>query len=121
MVVWASLREVFYRQYTLTACGIIQVNSPEKIGEKIKMPDEDNQFTTTSTPLAAWLYSQGFKLLDVKIVDFPAVIIFQNSDALLKSARLWQTGQAEGNIPQFYDAYRMLLGKVKPSRLWKNP
>jgi hypothetical protein len=76
-------------------------------------------FTTPSTPLAAWLKSQGFTIIKVTTLDFPAIITFEDSQALHESIRLWQTGQAEGNVRDFFDAYREILGLVKPSRIWK--
>ena len=82
------------------------------------MPD-NNKFTTTQTPLAAWLHSQGFKIVEVLTLEFPATIVFEDSPSLQKYIHLWQTSQADGNCNAFYDSLRLLLSKVKPSWLWR--
>jgi len=79
----------------------------------------NNIFTTTQTPLAAWLHSQGFKISEVRTLEFPATIVFENSASLKKYIRMWETGQAEGNCNAFHDSLRLILNKVKPSWIWR--
>ena len=71
-------------------------------------------YSTTDTALAAWLYSQGFELLDVKTESFPSIFVFKNSSPQLTDlVRDYQCGKAEGNISVFYRAYKKLLRMIK--------
>lgn len=80
----------------------------------------ENTFNTTQTPLSAWLISQGFKILHINITVYPAIMSFEDSDALQKARRLWETGGAEGNCNIFFDNYSMLTKQVRPSWIWRN-
>ena len=78
---------------------------------------ENNKFLTTQTPLAAWLHSQGFKIIEVLTLEFPAAIVFEDSPSLQKYIRLWQTNG--DNCNAFYNSYRQILDKIKPSWIWR--
>jgi hypothetical protein len=74
----------------------------------------NNRFSTTDTALAAWLYSQGFDLLDVEAENFPSNFVFENSSPhLAEAVKTFQCGKAEGNITVFFLAYKKLLRMVK--------
>lgn len=74
-------------------------------------------FSTPNTALAAWLYSQGFDLLEIDNTNFPTVFHFEDSSKALHSAvRDFQVGRAEGDIVAFYRAYKVLLDKIKGSQ-----
>ena len=78
----------------------------------------DNTYQTRNTALAAWLYSQGFELLDTDITESDSVVfLFKNDDKTLKEAvRLYQLGQAEGNINIFFGAYKKMLRRIKGAK-----
>jgi len=86
---------------------------------KIDDIDDNNDcYLTTDTALAAWLYTQGFELVDIKTESFPSVFYFENSNSkLTESVRIFQRGEAEGNILTFFRAYRRLVGMIK-TRKW---
>lgn len=81
-------------------------------------PDSDGHYRTLDTAEAAWLYSQGFELLDVEVNDFkhtrkPSVFIFKNNSPELKrTAFLFQCGKAQGDILIFFRAYRLMIAKA---------
>lgn len=80
---------------------------------------EDNYYTTTDTAEAAWLYSQGYELLDVIVRNFrktgePSVFVFlNNSPDIKRTAFLFQCGKAEGDILTFFRAYKRMLAKAQ--------
>jgi len=80
---------------------------------------DENTFTTTQTPLAAWLHCQGFRLINVNTTDYPATMSFEDSESLQKAKRQWELKQAVGDCNAFYDSHRMLLGMIRPSWLWR--
>ena len=73
----------------------------------------DNHYSTSDTALSAWLYSQGFLLVDILNESFPSIFIFEKSGDLESYVRLWQTGKAEGNCCSYENARRKLLHIVK--------
>ena len=77
----------------------------------------NNHYSTPDTAQAAWLYSQGFELLDVETAGFPSIFLFENSSPkLMEAVCLFQRGEAEGNISTFFRAYKKLLRMIKGER-----
>lgn len=74
----------------------------------------NNIYRTTFTPLAAWLITEGFKLLDVDFSDPQSVVfLFKNDTQALEQAVMdYKTARAVGNINLFYENYRKLLAKI---------
>ena len=68
-------------------------------------------YSTNDTALAAWLVSQGFKLLDLDFTNPKTVAFLFNNDteALQQTIRLFKLDEAEGNISAFFRAYRRML------------
>jgi len=78
----------------------------------------DKQFPTKNTALAAYLYMEGFCLLDVVIDSFPTIFIFENnSEQLLEHVHKFQIAKAEGNLVLFFEAYRKCLRMTKVGKL----
>jgi len=69
---------------------------------------------TTITPLAAYLMTLGFDEPDADFGNPNSVIfLFKNDSVKLDEAIMrWNTGQAEGNINDWYDNYRKLLARI---------
>lgn len=85
---------------------------------------QDGDFSTRNTALAAYLYYEGFTLLDVEINEHPynpnytiATFVFDSSGKLLECARLFQVAKAEGNLVLFHEAYRKCLKMTKMGKL----
>lgn len=78
----------------------------------------NNIYSTNNTALAAWLVSQGFKLLDLDFSDPRTVAFLFNNDteALQQAIRLFQLEEAVGNIGAFFRAYRRMLLLVKEGK-----
>lgn len=75
---------------------------------------DEKIFSTSDSSLAAWLYSQGFRLQDVDKTVFPNIFRFINDTTrLAKAVSDFQTGKAEGNITMFFHAYKKMIAKVK--------
>lgn len=72
-------------------------------------------YSTPNVALAAYLFSQGFEYIGIDSSDTANVRFqFTNSSKAMSSAISdWQIGRAEGNIVQFYLAYKRLLREVK--------
>lgn len=79
--------------------------------------DGDNRYHTKNTALSAYLYMEGFPLLDVNIIDFPTVFIFEDSKQLQECVHLFQVAKAEGNLVLFFEAYRKCLKMTKVGKL----
>jgi len=84
----------------------------------------DGHFSTRYTALAAYLYYEGFTLIDVEIDEHPtnpkytiATFVFELSDELLKCEESFQVAKAEGNLVLFHEAYRKMLKMVKVGKL----
>jgi len=77
----------------------------------------DGRYKTKSTTLAAYLYMEGFQLLDVDISGFPSVFIFENGKQVQEHVRKFQVAQAEGNLVLFYEAYRKCLRMTRVGKL----
>lgn len=86
--------------------------------------DTDGQFSTKNTSLAAYLYMEGFELLDVEIrssnehsYQTIATFIFE-SDSLLKDCvRNFQIANVIGNLVLYFEAYRKCLRMTKVGKL----
>jgi len=72
-------------------------------------------FSTSDTALAAYLYSIGRELLQVKKEETATVFLFSFSEVSPISPQVFafETGTATGNINAFYKTYKKLLFKVK--------
>ena len=81
------------------------------------MTDRDGNYSTKETALAAYLYMEGFQLVDVDIDKFPSTFIFSSSEQLLDCVRLFQVCKAEGNLGQYFEAYRKCLKMTKVGKL----
>lgn len=82
------------------------------------MEDSNNGiYRTKNTALAAYLRMEGFTLIDVDILDFPSVFVFSDSSLIPKHERLWQLGQATGNLNDFFESYRLCLKMTKVGKL----
>lgn len=73
----------------------------------------DTEYRTSETPLAAYLMSEGFILLDVEHNDRSVFIFKNDTPKLQETVRLYQSGQAKGNIAVFFNAYKRLLRRIK--------
>ena len=73
------------------------------------------EYTTSHTPLAAYLMSEGFPNKEIKFVGYTnkAVFVFEKTPQLEKSVDDFNTVRAFGNIPVVFDIYRRLLIQVK--------
>ena len=82
------------------------------------MPN-DNEYRTSDTPLAAYLLTEGFSVLDVEQHKdehgrMRAIFIFANdSTALGECLRLYQTGQASVEPSTFLRNYRSLVRRAR--------
>jgi len=73
-----------------------------------------SKYVTTDTALAAWLQIQGIHLIRINSDGFPSSFEFENEDnRASKLASSFHIGQAEGNIFQFFRAYRHLLSEIR--------
>ena len=86
--------------------------------------DVDGTFPTKNTSLAAYLYMEGFELLDVQINNSNehsyqtiATFIFESNSLLLDCAKKFQMSKAEGNLALYYEAYRKCLRMTKVGKL----
>lgn len=81
--------------------------------------NRDGNFETRNTALAAYLRIEGFTLLDVEPTSWqtPAVFYFQQNAKIAECERLWQLGQAIGNLSDFWESYRLCLRMVKVGKL----
>jgi len=81
------------------------------------MENQDGNFSTKDTSLAAYLYTEGFELLDVIIEGFPSVFIFENNSRLLQCVHDFQIGRAMTNASLYHEAYRKCLRMTKVGKL----
>lgn len=79
--------------------------------------NSNGTYETKNTSLAAFLYMQGYPLLDVVATGFPTIFIFESSITLLNDVREFQVSRAVGNLAQFYEAYRKCLKMTKIGKL----
>ena len=82
--------------------------------------DKETIFKTSDTPLTAYLRGcEGFTLVDIEYSEGRAFYIFQDdSGQLQKCVHDFNMGAAVGNINDFYNAYRVLIRKVKNGLPW---
>jgi len=72
-------------------------------------------FKTADTALAAWLIIKGIRLEKIDTEGFPATFAFERSNGDLQELTdAFNFGIAEGNILQFFRAYKYLLSEIKP-------
>lgn len=79
--------------------------------------NQNNNFSTKNTSLAAYLYMEGFTLLDVLNEQFPTIFVFETNDLLPDCVRNFQIGKAEGNLVLYFEAYRKCLRMTKVGKL----
>lgn len=79
--------------------------------------DTDGRFSTKNTSLAAYLYMEGFTLLDVDNSNFPTIFIFETSSLLPECVHKFQIAKAEGNLVLYFEAYRKCLKMTKVGKL----
>lgn len=79
--------------------------------------DIDGQFSTKNTSLAAYLYMEGFTLLDVLNEQFPTIFVFETNSLLPECVRKFQVAKAEGNLVLYFEAYRKCLRMTKVGKL----
>ena len=78
---------------------------------------ENGKFKTTNTPLAAYLKSEGFELLEIDFKDKNAFLIFNDDSQILKDAvKSYHTLKAIGNIPLYHEIYHDLVCKIKAQK-----
>lgn len=79
----------------------------------------NGQFETKNTALAAYLRTEGFRLLDVLPSNYsdPAVFYFENSLRIIECEQLWQLRKPVGNLCDFWESYRLCLRMVKVGKL----
>jgi hypothetical protein len=88
------------------------------------MPDRERAtYPTTDTSLAAWLYSQGYQLIDskrdaipLKHGGKPTVFFFEKNAKIDEHIRQWQIGEAVGNCCLYEQAKKTLLNIVHTPR-----
>lgn len=75
----------------------------------------DNHFFSTSdTPLAAYLISEGFELLRIDYEGFRAFFVFDGSDEILQRVVSdYNRAVALGNIVAYEKARKGLVARVK--------
>ncbi len=78
-------------------------------------------YTTSDTPLAAWLLINGIKRVSTDFKANPVVFVFDSrgQDAYNKVNDLifqWDSGIAVGNCNSFYKSYRTLIHEMKEVR-----
>lgn len=77
----------------------------------------DGNYSTKSTALAAYLYMEGFQLIDVETDGFPSLFVFESSKQLLQCAHNFQIAKVEGNLVVFFEAYRKCLRMIRVGKL----
>lgn len=70
----------------------------------------DTFYTTTDTATAAYLYMQGFHLINVQVKPKSSIFVFQNTNDILEKVRLFETAQATGSLLVYIQCYRKCLG-----------
>ncbi len=73
------------------------------------------RFATSDTPLAAFLYVQGFSLLDTDFSEAPRVaFVFQNTDGKIQEqVLLFISGKALVEPNHYLAAYRNLVARTR--------
>ena len=85
--------------------------------------DIDKTFSTKNTSLAAYLYMEGFELLDVQIGNGEysyktiATFIFNSNGSITDYIKKFQIAKAEGNLVLYFEAYRKCLRMTKVGKL----
>jgi len=78
----------------------------------------DGTFLTKETALAAYLYTEGFELIDVIVNKFePSIFLFEDSSQLQIKAKDFRAFKAIVNAHQYYEAYRKCLVMVKHGKI----
>ena len=89
----------------------------------IAIEDINGKFSTKNTSLAAYLYMEGFELLDVLFesnqgsYNTVAVFVFESNSLLSELVKKFQVAKAEGNLVLYFEAYRKCLRMTKVGKL----
>ena len=74
----------------------------------------DNNFRTSDTALAAYLVSEGFGTPDIEFDGSRASFSFtKNNPKIDKFIGNFDTARAKGNIVLFFNAYQVLLRRIR--------
>jgi len=80
-------------------------------------------YPTADTSLAAWLYSQGYQIIEtkrdkvpLKLGGKPTIFVFEKSESILEHIRQWQVGEAVGNCYQYEQSFRALINLINAPR-----
>jgi len=68
-------------------------------------------FTTTDTPLAAFLAISQVKLLDMNVHVYPTIYTFETNGMLDDLVRQWESELSP--FRQFYNTYRSFIRQIK--------
>ena len=86
------------------------------------MPPNNNQptcFPTTDTSLAAYLYTEGFKIVDIDYTEARAVIHFQNDNPRIKDfERLFYTGKSAVDAAAYSRIHKQLSKILRFQTPW---
>lgn len=74
-------------------------------------------FETKDTSLAAFLYTIGFQLEEVKTEKFPSVFLFIFDNGIEEKAYEFQVGKAIVNAKLYHEAYRKCLKMTRVGKL----
>ena len=75
---------------------------------------ENNSFKTSDTALAAYLVSEGFGTPDIEFDGSRASFTFnKNNPKIDKVIGNFDTARAKGNIVLFFNAYQVLLRRIR--------
>ena len=82
-------------------------------GKKMKSDNQDN-FKTSDTALAAFLITEGYNTPDIEYNGTRASFIFSRKNPKISnSISDWDTARAETNAVLFFNAYQSLLRRIK--------
>ena len=73
-----------------------------------------NNYKTSDTPLAAYLVYLGYPILETKLIRNRHFFLFDDSNNGIHDAIFaFESGNAQGNIPAYFDTYQRLLRIIK--------
>ena len=77
-------------------------------------------FTTTDTSLAAYLYTEGFKITDIDYTEVRAVIYFQNDNPKIKDfERLYYIGKTAVDAATYSRNHKRLSTLIRKRIPWQ--
>ncbi len=76
-------------------------------------------YTTTDTSLAAYLYTEGFSIIDIDYSDGRAVIYFRNDNPKIKDfERLFYTGKSAVDAAAYSRIHKRLSKILRLQIVW---